>query len=54
MDMRVGPYRRLSAKDLMLSSCGPGEGSIENPLGSKIKPNSILMKINSEYSWFFQ
>ena len=47
-------HKGLSAKDLMLSSCGAGEGSIESPLGSKIKPNSILMKINSEYSWFFQ
>ena len=24
MDMRVGPYRRLSTKELMLSNCGAG------------------------------
>ena len=38
MDVRVGPLRRLSAKALMLSKCGPGKDS-ESPLDSKeIKP----------------
>ena len=27
MDVRVGPYRRLSAKELMLSNCGVEEDS---------------------------
>jgi len=27
MDLRVGPYRRLSAKELMLLNCGAGEDS---------------------------
>ena len=27
MDVRVGPYRKLSAKELMLLNCGVGEDS---------------------------
>ena len=27
MDVRVGPYRRLSTEELMLSNCGVGEDS---------------------------
>ena len=27
MDVRVGPYRKLSAKELMLLNCGAGENS---------------------------
>ena len=30
-NVRVGPYRRLSAKELMLSNCGAGEDSSESP-----------------------
>jgi len=30
MDVRVGPQRRLSAKELMLSNCGAGEDSWES------------------------
>ena len=38
MDVRVGPYGRLRAKELMLSNCGAGE-VLESPLDSKkIKP----------------
>ena len=29
MDVRAGPYRRLSAEELMLSNCGVGEDSWE-------------------------
>ena len=29
MDVRGGPQRRLSAKELILSNCGAGEGSRE-------------------------
>ena len=29
MDVRVGPYRRPSAEELMLSNCGAGEDSSE-------------------------
>jgi len=31
MDVRVGPKRRLSTKELMLLSCGVGEDSQESP-----------------------
>ena len=34
MDVRVGPYRKLSAKELMLLNCGVGEDS-ESPLDGK-------------------
>ena len=38
MDVRVGPLRRLSTKELMLLNCGSGE-ALESPLNSKeIKP----------------
>ena len=38
MDVRVGPKRRLSARELMLLNCGVGE-TLESPLDcKKIKP----------------
>ena len=37
--MRVGPYRSLNAKELLLSNCGAGKDS-EGPLESKI--NSLM------------
>ena len=38
MDVRAGPKRRVSTKELMLSNCGAGEDS-ESPLDCKeIKP----------------
>ena len=30
MDLRVGPQRKLSAKELMLLNCGVGEDSLES------------------------
>ena len=30
MDVRVGPYRRLSTKELMLANCDAGEDSPES------------------------
>ena len=39
MDVRVGLWRRLSSKELMLLNCGVGEDSWDSPLESKeIKP----------------
>ena len=39
MDVRVGLWRKLSAKELMLLNCGVGEGTLESPLDSKeLKP----------------
>ena len=29
MDVRVGPQRRLSTKELMLLNCDPGEDSLD-------------------------
>ena len=49
MDVRVGPQRRLSNKELMLLNCGFGK-TLESPLDSKeIKP--INPKVN--LPWIF-
>ena len=55
MDVRVGPQRRLSAKELMLFNCGAGEKkTLESPLeikGTARRSNqSLLKEINPEYS----
>ena len=46
MDVRVRPYRRLSAEELMLSNSGVGE-LLRVPCPAN---QSILKEINSEYS----
>ena len=46
MDVRVGPYRRLSAEELMLSNCGVEEDSFWTARSNQ----SILKEINPEYS----
>ena len=38
MDVRVGPERRLSAKESILSNCGPGEDSWESLDSKETKP----------------
>ena len=49
MDVTVGPQRRLSGKELMLSNCVL-EKTLASPLDSKeIKPVN-LKEINPEYS----
>jgi len=51
MDVKVGPKRRLSAKELMLSSCGAAEDSKFRVPWTAGKLNwSILKEINPEYS----
>ena len=45
MNVRIGPERRLSAKELILSNCGAGEDSWEF-----LRQQSILKEINREYS----
>ena len=50
MDVRVGSYRRLSAKELMLSNCGAGEDSLRVPWIARKSNQSILKHINPEYS----
>ena len=50
MDVRVGPQRRLSAKELMVLNCGVGENSWESLGLQGDRLQSILKKINPEYS----
>ena len=38
MDLRVGPQRKLSAKQLMLLNCGVGEDSSESLDCKEIQP----------------
>ena len=39
MDVRIGPWRRLGAEELMLSNCGVGKDSWES-LGQQGDPTS--------------
>ena len=41
--MRVGPWRRLSAEELMLLNCGAGEDSLES-LGQQGNQTSLLQR----------
>ena len=50
MDVRVGPERRLSTKELMLPSYGAGE-DLRVPWTARRSNQSILKEINSEYSF---
>ena len=50
MDVRVGPWRKLSAKELMLLNCGVGENSWES-LGLQGDQTQLILKeINPGYS----
>ena len=49
MDVRVGPKRRLNAKELMLLNCGFGE-DLRVLWTAKRSNQSILKEINPEYS----
>ena len=50
MDVRVGLWRKLSAKELMLLNCGVGEDSWESPLDCKeIQP----VHPKGDQSWVF-
>ena len=49
MDVRVGPYRRLNAKELMLSNRGVGKDS-RIPWTARRSNQSILKEISPEYS----
>ena len=49
MDMRIGPKRRLSTEELMLSNCGAGE-DLRVLWTARISNQSILKEINPEYS----
>ena len=49
MDVRVGPWRRLSAKELMFLNCGVQE-DFRILLAARRSNQSILKEINPEYS----
>ena len=49
MDVRVGPERKLSAKELVLLDCGVGEDSWV-PWAARRSNQSILKEISPEYS----
>ena len=49
MDVRVGPQRRLSAKELMLLNCGIGE-DLRVPWTARRSNQSILKENSPEYS----
>ena len=49
MDVRVGPWRRLSTKELMLSTCGVGKDSWESFEQQQIKP----VNPKGNQSWLF-
>ena len=50
MDVRVGPYRKLSAKELMLLNCGFRE-DLGVPCTARRSNQSILKETSPEYSW---
>ena len=45
MDVRVGPWRKLIAEELMLLNCGVGEDSWEFPWTARRSNQSILKEI---------
>ena len=54
MDVRVGLWRRLSAKELMLLNCGPLESSLDcreilpvNPQGNQLE--GLMLKLKLQY-----
>ena len=49
MDVKVGPYIRLSAEELMLLNCGVGE-DLRVPWTAGRSNQSILKEISPEYS----
>ena len=49
MDVRVGLYRKLSTKELMLLTCGVGEDS-RVPWTARRSNQAILKEISPEYS----
>ena len=50
MDVRVGPYRKLSTEELMLLNCGVGRRFLKVPWTERRFNQSILKEISPEYS----
>ena len=52
MDVRVGPYRKLITKELMLLNCGVGEDlDLRVPWTARRSNQSILKEFSPEYSF---
>ena len=49
-DVRIGPLRRLSAKELLLSNCDTGEDSWRVPWTGRRSNQFIQKEVNHEYS----
>ena len=52
-DVNIGPYRRLSTKELMLLNCSAGESLkklMRTPQAARISSQSILKEIHVAYS----
>ena len=49
-DVRVGPKRRLSTKELMLSNCSAGRRFLRVPWTGRKSSQWILKEINAEHS----
>ena len=50
MDVRVGLWRKMSAKELMLLKCGTGEDPFRVPWTTRRSNQSILNEMSPEYS----
>ena len=50
MDVRVGPYTRLSTEELRLSNCDVGE-DLRDPWTARRSNQSILKEMDPEYHW---
>ena len=50
MGVRVGPYSKLNAKELMLLNCGVREDSLRFHWTTRRSNQSILKEISPEYS----
>ena len=51
MDVRVEPYRKLSAEELTLLNCGVGRRLSRVPWTARRSNQSILKEISPEYSF---
>ena len=51
LDMRVGPYITLRAKELMLSNCGAGEDSWESPGQQGDQTSQSQRKLTLNFHW---
>ena len=50
MDVRGGPERKLSTKELMLSNCDVGEDLLGVPWTGRRSNQSVLKEFNPKYS----